>query len=816
MDEVNLHDTPPFIFNEGNVCVSRTGDVIFCYELILPERHSLSESNHDELNTIFVRAFKNFEKDTVIHQCNFFAKRKYNTEGLPEKSYLQKTFKAHHSKKSTAWHGCYLFFSWTLSDIFDRDTLINPFSKLSNEKEILDKLFNGNFPNWVENAVTYVNSTKKAVLQKLNTEDIEAICRTYFNGLLHGVYTDTEKSTKGQFKVGGRLTDIYTLHSLKQLPKNVRNVTVDPELSDEGRKFMQGITEPFGFGIPYDHLVNQIIFIPAHSKIITDIQKKQSEFFGSRNFGLNKGPAENLEAFLRKVSDESVGLKLVKAHFNVVVFTDNDKERDDAKQRVRTMFTDKDISPYEPNGNALRGMFVHSFFGFSARIPSRFNFICDLEMACSLMMPTSGYRSDKEGLWFTDRIFMAPIKRDTWDDQKRRIKARNFFIIAPTGQGKSTLLNHMLYQWLDSEKYKVVLNDLGKSAQNVYRMYKHRSVMLDFVPGLQLGINPFFVEDPAEANGEMILYLNNLINLFHFKGNIPPGGIPQGHDTCIRAIINSFYENADEYSMATFYKWFQFVHKENRYEAIGVDPGFYEPTKPMGEVLFSLSEFGKEGGLYNYLFQLPKDDRKIFRITPDVDFAYFEFDRAGEDSLLQAILQQYSYQATRKVIWEDKSVRGVQIYDEYAKQLKSAQVQASSEYIAQAIRKQNGSCGFVIQSVAQLPKNDTIGSILDNTSVFYILPTDKTHKETADRLQLPEHQRFLLDSIQSNFTGDLPYSEVFMLIGKYATVVRNQLPREHWFTFQTEGHLYDSIERIYENNSDMAATIEEIKKMNIL
>lgn len=815
MNEINLHDTPPFIYNEGNVCVSRTGDVIFCYELTLPERHSLSEPNYDELNTLFVRAFKNFEKDTVIHQCNFFAKRKYNAQGLPEKSYLQKTFKSHHSNKSTAWHGCYLFFSWTLSDIFDRDTLINPFTKLSNEKEILTKLHNGNFPNWVENAVTYVNSTKKVNLQKLDTHGIENVCRAYFNGLLQGVYTDTEKSSKTQFKTGSRLTDIFTLHSLKQLPKNVRSIIVDPELSDEGRKFMQGITEPFGFGIPYDHVVNQIIFIPAHSKIISDIEKKQSEFFSSRNFGLNKGPAENLEKFLRRVSDDSVGLKLVKSHFNVIVFTDNDKERDDAKQRVRTMFTDKDISPYEPTGNALKGMFIHSFFGFSARMPARFNFICELEMACSLMIPTSGYRSDKEGLWFTDRIFMAPIKRDTWDDEKRRIKARNFFIIAPTGQGKSTLLNHMLYQYLDLENYKVVLNDLGKSAQNVYRMYKHRSVMLDFVPGMPLGINPFHIDDSNDLNAETILYINKLINLFHFKGNVPLGGIPQGHDTCLRAIISSFYENADKFSMDTFYKWFQFIHKENRYEAIGVEAGSYEPTKPMGEVLFSLSEFGKEGGLYNYLFQTPKDDRKLLRITPDIDFAYFEFDRAGEDSLLQAILQQYSYQATRKVIWEDKSVKGVQIYDEYAKQLKYPQVQASSEYIAQAIRKQNGACGFVIQTVAQLPKNDTIGAILDNTSVFYILPTDKTHEETADRLQLPKHQRFLLDSIQSNFTGDLPYAEVFMLIGKYATVVRNQLPIEHWYTFQTEGHLYDTIENIYNNNGDMAQTIEEIKKQNV-
>lgn len=783
--------------------------------MVLPERHSLSESNYDELNTILVRAFKHFECDTVVHQVNTYTKRRYKARGLPERSYLQRTFKEHHGKKFEAWHGCYLFFSWTLSDIFERDILSNPFRKLANEKEILDKLYNSNFPNWVENAVSYVNATKKMALRPIDSEGIETLCRTYFNGLLEGVYSDTERSAKGRFTAGSRLTDVFTVHSLKLLPKVVRSQIVDPDLSDDSRKFMQGLTEPFGFGLPYDHIVNQILFIPAHQRIIRDIERKQGEFFSARNFGLNKGPSESLEKFLYKMTNENVGAKLVKSHFNVIVFTDNEKERDDAKSRVRTMFTDKDITPYEPTGNALRGLFLHSFFAFAPRIPSRFQFICELELACSMLMPTSGYRSDGEGIWFTDRVFLTPIQRDVWDADKNRIKARNFFVIAPTGQGKSTLLNHLCYQWLDTENYKLVINDLGKSFQNLYRLYKNRAVMLDFVPGQALGVNPFEHDDPDNVSSEQIIYLSDFINLLHFKGSVASKDITSGHNTALRKLISSFYENADTFDLPTFYKYFQFVHSSKKYESIGIDASLYDPAKPMGEVLFSLSEFGDEKGIYNYLFRKPTDDRQLFRITPDIDFAYFEFDRAGEDPLLQAILQQYSYQATRKVIWEDKRVRGVQLYDEYAKQLKNPQVQASSEYIAQAIRKQNGSCGFSIQSVAQLPKNDTIGAILDNTSVFYILPTDKTHQETAERLQLAPHHRYLLDSINSNFTGEYPYAEVFLLIGKYATVVRNQLPPEHWYAFQTEGHLYDTMEQLYADSKDMTQVIEKLKLSKI-
>lgn len=811
--EVNLHDSPPFIYLEDNVAVSRTGDVIYCYELFLPEKHSFSEEGYDEFNSIMVRAFKNFERDTCIHRADYISKVPYNASLLPDKTYLQKTFKNHHSKKFRCKHRALVFFTWTLSDIFDRDAFINPFKKLQNEKEILDKLYSSSFPDAVNNAISYVNQTKKLILRGLTGEDIEELCRSYFNGLREGVYTDTESNGKGSekktFKTAGRLTDIFTVHSIRQLPRKLTNVIVDKEFSEEGRKFVQGLTEPFGISLPFDHIVNQIIFIPSHKKLLSEIEAKQEEFYSSRGFGLNKGPAENLAKLLTKLRDEKIGTKLVKAHFNVIVFTDSDAQRADAKNKIQALFNEYDIVPYLPSGNAFKGLFINSFFAFSSRIPSRFTFLTELEMACALMIPTTGYKDDAEGIYFNDRIYNSPLRRDIWDANKIRIKARNGGIIAPTGQGKSTLCQHVAYQFLDNN-YKLVINDLGRSYFNLYRHYKSRAVMLDFQPGEPTGINPFAIDDPGKLDSLMVNYLCDLINLFHFKGSLSADKIPTGHNTAIRKLISAFYQNTDEFNLNTFYKFFQFIHKEKKYEDIGIDPEMYDAAGTMGEVVFSLSEFNE--GVYSYLFQTPKDDRKLFRIQPDTDFAYFEFDKAGEDPLLQSILQQYSFQATREVIWEDKSQRGIMLNDEYAKLLKFPAVAASTEYAAQTIRKYNGAFWWVIQSVMQLPKTDTIGSILDNTSVFHILPTDKSHTETADRLQLPPHQRYLLDSINSNFSGSEPYTEVFQLLGKYANVVRVQLPIEHYYSFQTEGDLYNTVEAAYKKHNDMPMAIEEIKR----
>lgn len=816
---VNLHNDPPFIECKGNIAVSRTGDVIFCYRMELPEKHSLSEKGYDDFVNTISRAFRGFESETVVHKLDYCAKRLYDGSHLPEKTWLQRSFKEHHQRKYHQAHECCLFFTWTLSDLINKDEFINPFKRLSNEKEIIKKLYENHFPDLVKNAVSYVNQTNKIQLQELDTADVERVCRSYFSALLQGVFTDVDgtkaKNRKEGLVIGQRYADIYTVHSQTQLPSSLTNINEDPELSEQERPFYQGVMEKFGVGLPYDHIVNQIIYLPPHNKIFGELQKVQNEFRSSRGFALNAVPAKKIHEYLEKVVDDKAS-RLVKAHFNIILITDSEQERQEARKATHALFTENDMVPYMPSGNALRGIFLNSFFAFSSKLPSRFKFTCDLKLACALFIPTAPYKDDPRGIYFCDRLFNIPLLVDIFGEDKKLIKAGNFFVVAPTGHGKSTTCNTICNQVLDLDN-KLVINDRGKSYQNLFRLNKDRAVMMEFEPGQSLGINPFQADDLDEVDTEKVIDVNDIINLLHFKGRIVKDDIPPGHDTCIRKVVDAFYKNTDEWNMRTFYKFFEFIHKAKRYEEIGVDPEIYDPYEKMGEVIFSLSEYGTPEGIYSHLFETPKDDRKLIHIDEGVDFAYFEFDKAGKDPLYQSLLQLYSFQATRKLIWENKAVRGMQLYDEYGKQIKNPEVASTSEYIAQAIRKQFGLCGFVIQSVSQLPKTDTISSILDNTSVYYILPTDRTHQATAERLELPKYQRYLLDSIESDLSGEMPYTEIFLLRGKKAKVVRNQLPRKHILAFQTEGELYDRMNSAYQQMGDLSLVIEEmIKKENQL
>ena len=387
-----------------------------------------------------------------------------------------------------------------------------------------------------------------------------------------------------------------------------------------------------------------------------------------------------------------------------------------------------------------------------------------------------------------------------WDDGKKRIKARNFFVIAETGEGKSTYVQHILYQFLD-QGYKLVVNDLGKSFQNMSRIYSKRTRFVEFEEGQPLGLNPFMITKKEDITNEFILGLQDLVILLTYKTLSVP--LEQNTLTSLRKIIVRFYEAAGgNFNISTFQKFLKYLSQEKgMMESVEIDPSYID----VSSFAYALEEF-VDDGIYAFLFK--EDDKGIYDVG-DTDFIVYEMDKAIGDSFLLSVLQMFSYQGTRKLIWDDKETRGILLYEEFAKQLKYPEIASMCEYTSQAIRKQNGAVGYIVQNVNQIPKNDTLESILDNTQIFHILPG--AHDSTIERLKLNEHHAYMLKSVKSNFGSNVPYSEVFQLYGrKYANIVRVILPPEHYYAFQTEGDLYNVIQSRYEKGEPIERIVNEL------
>ena len=240
-------------------------------------------------------------------------------------------------------------------------------------------------------------------------------------------------------------------------------------------------------------------------------------------------------------------------------------------------------------------------------------------------------------------------------------------------------------------------------------------------------------------------------------------------------------------------------------KVLELNPKFFD----IEDFLHITSEFiGK--GIYSFLFEAKTDDS--YKIEGK-KFIVFELDEIKDNHVLLTIMLHMISEAVQKVVWKDRSTKGVIFFDEFAKMLKFPSVLSSAEYFYQAARKQEAAIGIVLQSPSQLPKNDASNAMIDNTQVMYIMQNEKGYKEIIERLSLKEHDENQLGSIKYNFTGKIKYSEFLLKIGSESNIMRLELAPKVLLAFQTEGKEYTEVMELYKETGDMEKAIEKYSKI---
>ncbi|MCF6296002.1 MAG: TraG family conjugative transposon ATPase, partial [Flavobacteriaceae bacterium] len=216
-----------------------------------------------------------------------------------------------------------------------------------------------------------------------------------------------------------------------------------------------------------------------------------------------------------------------------------------------------------------------------------------------------------------------------------------------------------------------------------------------------------------------------------------------------------------------------------------------------------------DDGLYSFLFNVSED--QTYKIE-DKRLIVFELDEVKDNKEILSVMLKLIKSAIQRTIWRNRSERGIILFDEFAKQLKFKNVLESVEFYYQAIRKQNGAIGIILQSINQLPNNSTSASILENTQVVYSLRNEKGYDELQKRLSLSSHDLNQLKSIRNNLTGARKYTEIFIKIGKESNIFRLEVPKEVYSAYLTDGKESDHIMRIYDKTNNMEEAIKTFIK----
>ncbi len=799
---IDINNTPPLLAVENNIAYSSTGNIIYCYKLNLKEAYSCSESNYDELHTIWHSALKLLVPGTIVHKQDVFLKMAYDASTLPSENYLQKATIRHFSKRIKQEHFSYLFFSYTNSTILKAENIQNPFKKTASIKQLqIENEKREVFQNEVKRCIEFINSSRLISASALEKEEIEFLSFAYFNGYYDDRITESQFDKKNA-TVGDKQIGIFSLGNINQVQcDSLKNCTKDDKMSTDSYTYFKGFSEDLNFGIDCDHIYNQVIFIKDHLKERRKLEKNQNALFGARRFNKeNETNSNKLKEFINAIYEDD-STRLVYAHNNLIFLAKNSKEYREAEEQVSGAFKRMDIIPYYPTGDNRANLFLNTFFGFVSSLDSGSIYgPVDLKQPLCLFSNTTNYKEDLRGIILNERLFNTPVKIDIWDTDKKYMNARNFFILAPTGEGKSVLANHMFRQYYEENKV-IVIVDLGGSYRKLSALYPD-TAYIRYKEGQSLGINPFDIKGISELTTSKIEVLTTYVFKHYIYERLPSAE----EAVSMRKIITCYYSTIEGgYSFPDFVEFVE-TYRETLLSTLEIKEEFFN----IDQFLHNCKEY-VEGGVYAHLYN---SEKQIANLSGK-RMVIFELDELKDNEKLLTIMLHLISDTIQNKIWKDKSTQGVVFFDEFAKMLKFPSVFSSVEYYSQAIRKQESALGLVLQTPNQLPDTPGAKSIIENTQILYVLNNTKGYAPVVDRFSLSEHEHNQLKSMRNNFNGKVRYSEFMLKRGANSHIYRLELPQEVFYAYQTDGAEYEEIMQLYEQKGSMETAINLYMKRQI-
>ena len=801
MKKIKLASHHPIVDIRKNAFFANNGNIVLCYKADLPEIYSLSSTDFEDLHGAWFQAINSLPVGTVVHKQDVYLKKSFTSEKLPNDTFLAKATSKHFKGREYMEHQCYLFFILPKNKALNNPKYVNPFKKVAKSvpKEMDDNL--NRFISAVNDSVSFINNSRKILLTPLISPEILGLTHLYFNGFNEGYDTDillnsTRRDGKTNVNIGENHFDVLAINSELCFGENVLSSKTNERFTSDDFVFHQGFIDGLGLTLNENHIINQILYLDDKQKWRKLLDRKIEELKKSSNFGSqNRVVLGKIQHILNKINDDDTAL-VIRGQLNIIYWDAAPKKLEQIASQIKAEFKELDIIPYYPRGEERKNYFLNSYCAFSSNFSNEDLYVTDLKHALCLFINNTNYKSDETGIVFNDREYNVPVLKDVWDDQKKRIKARNFAIFAPTGEGKSFLANNILRQYFESG-VRLVIIDLGGSYTKFAKLYPQQHTVLRYESGQNLGINPFFINHKKDLTPERLEDLS----IFLFELFASDLKVTKTESVSVKKILRYYYkQTAIGHSLSNFYDFIE-QHKDSLLKTLKIHPDYFNITN----FLHVMSEYVGDG-LYSFLFEMSVD--QTYKIE-DKRLIVFELDEVKDNKEILSVMLKLIKSAIQRTIWRNRAEKGIILFDEFAKQLKFENVLESVEYYYQAIRKQNGAIGIILQSINQLPNNSTSASILDNTQVIYSLNNEKGYDEIVKRLNLSSHDLNQLKSIKNDLTGSRKYTEMFIKIGKESNIFRLEVPQEVYAAYLTDGKENEAIMAIYNRTNNMEEAIKE-------
>ena len=823
MKATTLESRFPLLAVEHGCIISKDADITAAFEVELPEVYTVTAEEYESIHATWCKAIKVLPDHSVLHKQDWYMKELYRPDWEKEGTgFLARSNGMHFNERPYLSHRSYLFLTKTTKERMRRQS---NWSTLCRghiiPKEIQDRETAVKFMEAVEQFARILNDSGHVRLRRLRDDEITGTEKE--TGIIGRYLALTTEDTAclediamsaEEMRIGDKRLCLHTLSDTEDLPAAVATDSRYERLSTDRSDCRLSFAAPLGLLLPCNHIYNQYVFVGNSDEELRRFEKSarnmQSLSRYSRQNAIN---CEWIEEYLNEA--HSQGLKSVRAHFNVMAWSDDTEELKRIRNDVGSQLASMGCVPRH-NTTDCPTLFWAGIPGNAADFPAEESFHTFVEQAVCLFAGETNYRDSPSafGIRMADRISGKPLHIDISDlPMKRGITTnRNKFVLGPSGSGKSFFMNHLVRQYYEQGTH-VVLVDTGNSYQGLCEMIRCKTngadgVYFTYTEEKPISFNPFYTDDYVFDVEKKDSIKTLLLTLWKSEDD----KVTKTESGELGSAVNAYIERirADRSIVPSFNTFYEYMRDDYRRELAEREIKVEKSDFNIDNMLTTMRQYYRDGR-YDFLLNS----------TENIDllgkrFIVFEIDSIKENRELFPVVTIIIMEAFINKMRRLKGVRKQLIVEEAWKALSSANMAEYLRYMYKTVRKYYGEAIVVTQEVDDIISSPVVKESIINNSDCKILLDQRKYMNKFDAIQsllgLTEKEKSQILSINMANNPSRLYKEVWIgLGGTQSAVYATEVSAEEYLAYTTEETEKVEVYRLAEQlGGDIEAVIRQL------
>ena len=816
----------PLLAVEHGCIVSKDADITVAYRVDLPELFTVTSAEYEAIHAAWCKAVKVLPEYSIVHKQDWFIREQYRPQtGDAQMSFLSRSFERHFNERPYLNHSCFLFLTKTTKERMRMQSNFTTLCRGNIIPKEVDRESTTKFLEAVDQFERILNDSGFISITRLSGDEVTGtserpgLLEKYFSLSLSDTTSlqDIELGAE-TLRVGNKRVCLHTLSDTEDLPGHVGTDMRYERLSTDRSDCLLSFAAPIGLLLSCDHIYNQYLFLENSDANLQMFEKRarnmQSLSRYSRSNQINK---EWIDRYLNEA--HSFGLLSIRAHFNVMAWSDDAEELRRIRNDVGSQLALMECRPRHNTMDAAT-LYWAGMPGNAGDFPAEESFYTFVEPALCFFTEETNYRSSLSpfGIKMCDRISGKPLHLDISDEPMKRgvITNRNKFVLGPSGSGKSFFMNHLVRQYWEQGTH-VVLVDTGNSYQGLCELVRRKTkgedgIYFTYTEEHPISFNPFYTDDYVYDVEKKDSIKTLLLTLWKTEDD----KVSKTESGELGSAVNAYIGRirSDRTIVPCFDTFYEYMRDDSRRELEERDIKVSRDDFNIDNMLITLRQYYR-GGRYDFLLNSKANIDLLNK-----RFVVFEVDSIKENKELFPVVTIIIMEAFINKMRRLKGVRKQLIVEEAWKALSSANMAEYLKYMYKTVRKYYGEAIVVTQEVEDIISSPVVKEAIINNSDCKILLDQRKFMNRFDAIQsllgLTDKEKSQILSINQSNDPARKYKEVWIgLGGMQSAVYATEVSRSEYLAYTTEETEKVEVQRLTEQlDGDIELAIKQLAERN--